>query len=120
MEASTIEPLDWRLFLDTFFAVGLHILRARLAQHMRRAPESARASAPICDDVPHADREAIEAANLLGVNVYASADEVRAAFRATVKRDLDLHPDRGGDPENARRLIDAKNLLIERARVVTP
>ena len=54
---------------------------------------------------------------LLGVAVDASADEVRAALRARLSASR-LHPVHGGDGEEAKRLIAAKNLLIERARAV--
>jgi hypothetical protein len=63
------------------------------------------------DDGPaDADREAAE---LLGVPLDASADEIRAALRAKLVRSR-LHPDQGGDGDEAKRLIAAKNLLIER------
>jgi hypothetical protein len=51
----------------------------------------------------------------LGVGTDASPDEVRAALRARLSASP-LHPDHGGDGEQAKRLIAAKNHLIERAR----
>jgi hypothetical protein len=63
------------------------------------------------------DERTASAAALLGVAVDASADEVRAALRARLSASQ-LHPDHGGDGEEAKRLIAAKNLLIERTRAV--
>ncbi|PZR67388.1 MAG: hypothetical protein DLM63_06670 [Solirubrobacterales bacterium] len=74
------------------------------------------------DDDSDSDADAMyDAADLLGVRVDASPDEVRAAFRRCVKAalatDIGFH-DHGGDDTDprAQRLIAAKNLLIERAR----
>jgi len=61
------------------------------------------------------DDEAIEAAALLGVSVDATDSEIRAALRARLSSSR-LHPDHGGDGVEAKRLIAAKNLLIERLR----
>jgi hypothetical protein len=73
-------------------------------------------NAPGDDNPPDA---AAEAAALLGVPLDASVDEIRAALRAhlTLSR---LHPDQGGDGEEAKKLIAAKNSLVERARAVRP
>jgi hypothetical protein len=62
-----------------------------------------------------ADHDAAEAAALLRVSLDASEDEIRAALRARLSSSR-LHPDQGGDGEEAKRLIAAKNLLAERAR----
>ncbi len=65
----------------------------------------------------YVDPEATKAARILGVHADASADEIRAALRAKIVAGR-IHPDAGGDADQARRLIDAKNFLIERARAV--
>lgn len=71
--------------------------------------------------VDDSDDSLTDATSLLGVSVDASADEIRAAFRRCVKErmrtDGGFH-DRGGDTTDprAQELIDAKNLLLERAR----
>lgn len=63
---------------------------------------------------------ASDAADLLGVSVDATADDVRAAFRAKVKDRMAagaFHDQRGGETDrDAQQLIEAKNLLIERSR----
>lgn len=61
------------------------------------------------------DDEDVRAAALLGVPVDASEDEIRGALRARLAVSQ-LHPDHGGDGEEAKELIAAKNLLVERAR----
>ena len=48
-------------------------------------------------------------ARLLGVGDMASREEVIAAFRAKAKI---AHPDSGGDPEDFRRLVVARDLLL--------
>jgi len=65
------------------------------------------------------DVAAVEAATILGVDVDATADEIRAALRSRLSSSR-LHPDQGGDGEEAKRLIAAKNLLVARARTVRP
>jgi hypothetical protein len=67
------------------------------------------------DQVADVDDDAQRAAAVLGVDLNASADEIRAALRARLA-DSQIHPDQGGDGEEAKELIAAKNLLIERAR----
>ncbi len=62
------------------------------------------------------DSDAQRAANLLGVELDATEDEVRSALRDRLASSR-LHPDQGGDGEAAKELIAAKNLLIERARL---
>lgn len=70
----------------------------------------------LADDAPVAiDAATAEAATLLGVAVEANADEIRAALRSRLSASQ-LHPDHGGDGEEAKRLIAARNLLVERAR----
>lgn len=59
------------------------------------------------------------AATLLGVNATATEDQIRSALRARLATSR-LHPDHGGDGQEATRLIAAKNLLIERARRARP
>jgi hypothetical protein len=58
-----------------------------------------------------------DSAELLGVSIDATADEIRAAFRAKVKAQVNggvFHDQIGGttDP-NAQQLIIAKNTMIE-------
>ena len=67
------------------------------------------------DFEPMVSREELSAAMTLGVSLDASEDEIRAALRARLA-DSRLHPDQGGDGDEAKELIAAKNLLVERAR----
>lgn len=59
--------------------------------------------------------DVVEAAQLLGVDLNASEDAIRAALRTHLSSS-GLHPDHGGDGKQATRLTAARNLLIERAR----
>jgi hypothetical protein len=61
------------------------------------------------DDAEH------RAARLLGVEIHADADEIRAALRSKIVADA-IHPDHGGDGAEAAALIAAQNLLLARAR----
>lgn len=60
--------------------------------------------------------DADDAAKLLGIDKNAGEDTIRAALRSHLSSS-GLHPDQGGDGEQAKQLIAAKNLLIERARL---
>jgi hypothetical protein len=61
------------------------------------------------------DERTAKAASLLGVDVDSTEDQIRAALRTRLASSR-LHPDHGGDGEEAKKLIAAKNLLIERAK----
>jgi hypothetical protein len=61
------------------------------------------------------DLQLLAAATALGISATATEDEIRAALRRRLASSR-LHPDQGGDGEEARRLIAAKNLMMERAR----
>lgn len=66
-------------------------------------------------DEDRVESDVREAAAALGVSPDSTADEIRAALRARLGASR-LHPDHGGDGEEAKRLIAAKNLLLERLR----
>ena len=53
-----------------------------------------------------------EARAILGVEMGADADAIRAAHRRLV---VGVHPDRGGSAELARRVNAARDLLLEQA-----
>lgn len=76
-------------------------------------PVEAQAAPPPVQPLP--ERAVAEAAALLGVSFDATEDQLRAALRAQLSSSR-IHPDHGGDGEAAKRLIAAKNLLVERAR----
>jgi DnaJ-domain-containing protein 1 len=52
-----------------------------------------------------------EAYDILGLQPGASADQIRAAHRALIKR---LHPDAGGSGALAARVNEAKDVLLKR------
>lgn len=54
-----------------------------------------------------------EARSILGVGADATADQIRAAFRARMSR---AHPDRGGSHAEAARLTAARDRLLKRRR----
>ena len=49
---------------------------------------------------------------ILGIEPHSSAEEVKSAFR---KRALECHPDKGGDPDKFRKLVQARNNCLARA-----
>lgn len=51
-----------------------------------------------------------EALRLLGLSLGATSDEVRAAHRRKLQ---EHHPDRGGDPDMAARINQARDVLLE-------
>ena len=56
----------------------------------------------------------LEARRLLGVGLNADEDEILAAHRRLIAK---VHPDRGGNPEMARRVNAARDyLIVNRAR----
>lgn len=55
-------------------------------------------------------RTARQARQVLGLGETASVADLRRAFHAAVRR---THPDRGGDPAELRRVIDAHRLLAD-------
>ena len=60
----------------------------------------------------HRRPSAIAAARgVLGVTAAADADAIRAAHRRLI---AELHPDRGGSAEDARRVNAARDLLLAR------
>ncbi|MGQ5701305.1 J domain-containing protein [Sandaracinobacteroides sp. A072] len=52
----------------------------------------------------------LEARQILGVGLNAGEDEIIAAHR---RRIAEVHPDRGGDPDIARRVNAARDLLLQ-------
>ena len=70
---------------------------------------------PPTEVITDRDDELAEAGELLGVDPEAGQAEIRAALRARLATSR-VHPDQGGDAEEAKRLIAAQNLLLEHAR----
>jgi hypothetical protein len=121
--------IDWREVARAAFGSavlagalsgGIYLLGKLVEEHNARVNAAARATQPpnAAEDEPEEssdDDAAIDAARLLGVRVDASANEVRAALRTRLANSR-LHPDQGGDGDAAKRLIAAKNLLIDRIK----
>jgi hypothetical protein len=93
-------------------AGGLHLwawAQRREADRVRAAElDDSLASAA---DQTEIDPGVIEAAALLGISPMANRADVRAALRTRLSTDA-IHPDQGGDAEAARRLIEARDLLL--------
>jgi hypothetical protein len=77
------------------------------------APPVADAEAAAMGEVVSGENH--EAAVQLGVPLDATADQIRAALRSKLAGSR-IHPDHGGDGDEAKRLIAAKNYLIDRLR----
>ena len=105
------EPVDaLRSAFHSFVDAGLEAL----ASWLKQVSVASTTAAVVERDV------LAEAAALLAVERDASPEEVRAAFRAKVKAAIaggDFH-DQAGEvtDDRARRLIDAKNLLLDACR----
>jgi hypothetical protein len=110
-EQTDYKPIDWSHSFDRFGAFLDRLeraLRAVQEGHARSAAPTGEAAALVHPNV--------EAATLLGVSLDATPDQIRAALRAKMG-EARVHPEHGGDPDLAKRLIAAKNRLIERAKV---
>lgn len=60
---------------------------------------------------PRPDLGDAEARAVLGVGPQATAEEIKAAFRAKMRV---AHPDRGGDQDAAAKLVAARDRLLRR------
>jgi DnaJ-domain-containing protein 1 len=108
------KAIDW----DAGGRATLNVLEAffKLMAEADGQRESRQTASRANATVVYDDDEIEEAARVLGVSVDATADEIRFALRAKMRASR-LHPDHGGDEAQAKRLIAAKNLLIERTKV---
>lgn len=112
---------------------AFRMIGATIERDIVRGAEAEAASSPVVPpnpsdatphEPPHSDNESVappiderteNAAARLGIAPNATEDEIRAALRVRLSSSR-LHPDHGGDGDEAKELIAAKNLLIERAR----
>ena len=83
----------WQIAMPMFMP-GIWML---VQQGQKAAPPSS----------PRMDAE--EARRILGVDAYASADDIRAAHRRLVTK---VHPDQGGSAELTTRVNTARDLLL--------
>jgi hypothetical protein len=111
MKGANVRQLnsEWQGTLSDLIDLGLAATINWLKEQARIAGD------PSIDNQADEDPEAIEAASVLGVSVDAPPDEIRAALRRKITARA-IHPDQGGDGEEAARLIAAKNLLLDRWR----
>jgi hypothetical protein len=107
--------------LAAFVGGAMQVLGDVIRAELRAAPKRhVRDSAPV-EPPPraaplHNYRDEYDlAGELLGVDPEAGQAEIRAALRARLAESR-AHPDQGGDPEEAKILIAAQNLLLEYAR----
>lgn len=106
--------IDWAR-LARRFAEALAfsaLVGAAIYAEERRRKRADDLPARVAPLVPDAEREA---AALLGVELDADEKAIRAALRKKLAT-THAHPDQGGDLAVARRLIAARDLLVERAR----
>jgi hypothetical protein len=112
MKGANVRQLnsEWQGTLSDLIDLGLAAAMNWLKEQARVAGDHSTDNQ--ADDEP----DAIQAAKLLGVSVDAPPDEIRAALRTKITERA-IHPDQGGDGNEAARLIAAKNLLIDRWKV---
>jgi len=136
-DAPKLDTLDWdsigRAVLGSAILAGVASLAfgviSQYWSSQSDGPDSAprpRNDEPLLNDALSAeadetdiDPEAAEAAALLGVDLEATVPEIRAALRARIISGS-VHPDHGGDGEEARRLIAARDLLLARIERIAP
>jgi hypothetical protein len=121
-----LSSIDWnavaRTMVESPFWAGLlggalHVVAKLIEEEQQGETTTPDDDAPEDDSDDDGDEEASDAATLLGVSLDATESQIRAALRARFATSR-LHPDHGGDGDEAKRLIAAKNLLVERARAV--
>lgn len=122
-EVKNAPSIDWgevaRTALGSAFIAGiaagaLYVVGKVLEDVQLPAPEIVEPT-PNEEEAENPSDEIAAAAALLGVSAEASEDAIRAALRERLSASR-LHPDHGGDGEEASRLIAARNCLVEHAR----
>lgn len=93
---------DWRQRARLVFDQFLDWLAQQIAEAQARAQQP--------------DDEVSRAAACLGIAADAGVDEIRSAFR---RRLMEVHPDHGGDAEQTKELIAARDLLLRRIQETT-
>ena len=122
-EVKNPPSIDWRdvartalgsAFIAGIAAGALYVVGKVLEDVQLPAPEivGPPPSEEEDDDPPD---EIAAAAALLGISADASEDSIRGTLRERLSASR-LHPDHGGDGEEASRLIAARNRLVEHAR----
>jgi len=131
-EATPDEPeeIDWNevarkalgsAVLAAFVGGAMQVLGDVIRAELKAAPrrptrDSGPAAQPARPEPVFDHRDEYDlAGELLGVDPEAGQAEIRAALRARLAESR-AHPDQGGDPEEAKILIAAQNLLLEYAR----
>lgn len=95
------------------FTATMNGLKARFAAEAQRLQQPPPPAAPAQPRARRVDPRVVAAARLLGVKLGASEAEIQAAFHKAMRS---AHPDAGGQAWYARRVIDARDLLRDRAR----
>jgi hypothetical protein len=122
--ASPPQAPSWGdIVLEACAAATLQVFKNWLRAEAARAGYAPRPSArraaprPIANDAPEVDeRAAARAAALLGIDLDATPDAIRAALRRRMIASA-AHPDHGGTSAKAARLIAARDLLLTRTAV---
>jgi hypothetical protein len=107
------QPINWLGVLERFARV-VEVVCNAVSEGQATAPKGEAQTAEPAPKAEPAD-PAADAAKALGVDLSANADDIRAALRRRMAESR-VHPDQGGDADLAKRLIAAKNLLVERIR----
>jgi hypothetical protein len=111
----TVRFPDVLLVMEQY--VSGHGLRPEILQGLREAAHGTwqqKARRAASSDRRGPEDMRTKALRLLGLEPGSSTDEIESAFRRAARRH---HPDVGGDPEEFRAIVDARNFLLGRTEV---
>ena len=101
--AAKLWPLAFMVLLAAGAVMGIEIWRdAQIASAEKNAPSVRSGSAQMRTE---------EAAEVLGLSVDASAEDIRSAHRKLIAQ---IHPDKGGTDYLAGKINEARDLLLKR------
>ncbi len=105
--AAKLMPLAFMTLFAAAAITGIELWRDRTIKLEEAAEKSAR--------TPKVAMQPQEAASILGIDLNAPPDDIRAAHKKLISQ---LHPDKGGTDYLAAKINDARDVLMKRNEVV--